>query len=188
MKLTLEHFGRALIVGTLSFLCLPAMGQEIWTGPPISFTKTPGGDPLDPAKQDRITSNVWLTRADTRGIFNAAQESFYTNFSSPVDTEWAVGTTADIGSLVFDTWEGIVGLGTPINGPPSSVGVDMVLHLITDDVYLDLTFTDWGQGFSAGGAFSYLRSTPAIPEPSALALLVMALGLGATGRLARLVT
>ena len=99
-----------------------------------------------------------------------------------MDTQWAVGTTADISSLVFDSWEGIVGLGTPIGGPPNSVGVDMVMHLISDDIYLDVRFLSWGIGFSAGGAFSYERSTPIVPEPGTAAMLSLVLALAWVGR------
>lgn len=36
----------------------------------------------------------------------------------------------------------------------------MVLHLITDDIYIDITFTAWGSGQDqAQGSFSYERST-----------------------------
>ena len=37
------------------------------------------------------------------------------------------------------------------------VDVPLVLHLITDDIYIDLTFTSWG----SGGAFSYERASSA---------------------------
>jgi hypothetical protein len=184
MKRILDHSQSALVVGIIALICLPAAGAQIWTGPRVSFSRLPGGSPLDEVNQDRITPNVWLTRAETRGIFNAAQEGFYTNFASPADTEWAVGTTADLGSLVFDTWEGTVGIGTAINGPPSSVGIDMVVHLISEDIYLDLTFTSWGVGFSAGGAFSYERST-AIPEPGTAALVALALAVAFPARFRR---
>ena len=35
----------------------------------------------------------------------------------------------------------------------------MVVHLITDNIYIDIKFTSWGQGSGAGGGFSYERST-----------------------------
>lgn len=136
-------------------------GSEIWTGPPIVFEKTAFGDSSDPSQQDRITENVWITRAAQRGIYNAAVETFYTNDESPAGTEWAVGTTCEIGSLTFASWEETVGLGTPINGPPDSVGVDMVVHLITDDIFIDIEFLSWGVGPGSGAGFSYERSTPA---------------------------
>jgi len=37
-------------------------------------------------------------------------------------------------------------------------GQDVLLHLITDDIYIDIKFISW-QGGSAGGGFSYERST-----------------------------
>ena len=44
-------------------------------------------------------------------------------------------------------------------------GVDAVVHLITEDIYIDIRFLSWttgnGQGGTGGGGFSYMRSTPA---------------------------
>jgi hypothetical protein len=160
-----HEFGVALCLFVAALFALrPTMsrGSEIWTGPPITFEKTAHAGTSDPSQQDRITDNVWITRDTSRGIFNAAAEDFYTNNLSPVDTEWAVGTTSDLGSLTFASWEDTIGLSSPIGGPPSSVGVDMVLHLITDDIYIDLEFLTWGVGPGAGGAFSYERSTLAL--------------------------
>jgi hypothetical protein len=48
--------------------------------------------------------------------------------------------------------------------PPGSVGVDAVVHLITDDIYLSLKFTSWSASGSGGG-FSYERSTPGSGPP-----------------------
>jgi hypothetical protein len=42
--------------------------------------------------------------------------------------------------------------------PPSMVNQNMVVHLITDDIYIDLKFTSWSSS-SSGGGFSYQRST-----------------------------
>ena len=103
--------------------------------------------------QDRITNNVWITRANNQGIFNIVTETNYTDFSSPADTEWAIGTTANIGSLTFQNWEDTSG-----SNPPSLVNQDMVVHLITDDIYIDIKFTSWQSG-GAGGGFTYERST-----------------------------
>lgn len=38
------------------------------------------------------------------------------------------------------------------------VGKSAVLHLIPNDIYLDIKFLSWGQ--AGGGGFSYQRSTP----------------------------
>ncbi len=132
--------------------------QTIWTGTPITFTKADFADWTMAANQDRLTSNVWITRADKKGIFNIKTETEYSDFASPADTEWAFGTTANIATLTFSDWE------TTISSlPPQMVNQDMVLHLITDDIYIDIKFTSWtagnGSGVPAGSGFSYTRSS-----------------------------
>ncbi|MGI9457294.1 MAG: hypothetical protein ACR2NU_12090 [Aeoliella sp.] len=140
----------------------------IWDGPTVSFSKAAFADASDPANQDFLTANVSITRDSSSGIYNPTTENFYLS-GSPADTEWAFGTTSNLGSLTFDSWVATVAPSPPKIGPPNSVGQDMVLHLITDDIYLDLMFTSWGVGTAEGGAFSYRRSSPSptmIPEPS----------------------
>lgn len=169
---------------------LPALGlglavqlaaQTFWTGPPITVTKPDGADWALEAHQDRITSNVWLTRGHTEGLFNIAVEPHYDRATglSPLDTEWAfaglngnpaVGVeAANHASLTFASW--VVSVG---GAPPGSVGRAAVLHLITDDIYINLTFNSWSVGLAGGGGgFSYTRST--VPEPAAAGFLLAGL-------------
>lgn len=138
-------------------------GPTVWDGPAVSFSKPAFGDPDQPANQDRITEGVWITRGDTQGIYNIAQESFYSFVVSPKDTEWAwdlnnPGKTiaaSNYADLSFDVWFNAHG-----GSPPSTVGRPGVLHIISEDIYIDITFTGWAQGAGGGGAFSYMRSTP----------------------------
>lgn len=127
--------------------------QTIWNGPTTIFTKTNNADWNLQANQDRITPNVWITRKNTQGIFNISQELGYTS-TSPMDTEWAFGTTSNIGSLSFASW-----VVTVANNPPAMVGQNMVVHLISEDIYIDIKFTSWSVGSLGGGGFSYERST-----------------------------
>ncbi|WP_406684098.1 T9SS type A sorting domain-containing protein [Seonamhaeicola sp. MEBiC1930] len=127
--------------------------QTIWTGPTTTFTKVGGADWDLESNQDRITDNIWITRADSQGIFNKATEIVYRTFLSPEDTEWAFGTTASIESLTFQNWQ-----ATHNSSPFNLINKDMVVHLITDDIYIDIKFTFW-QGSSSGGGFTYERST-----------------------------
>ena len=127
--------------------------QTTWTGATTTFIKANYADWTLATNQDRITDNVWITRANNQGIFNIVTESSYTDFSSPADTEWAIGTTANIGSLTFQNWKDTSG-----SEPPSLVNQDMVVHLISDDIYIDIKFTSWQSG-GAGGGFTYERST-----------------------------
>ncbi|MEM9056733.1 MAG: thrombospondin type 3 repeat-containing protein [Pseudomonadota bacterium] len=126
--------------------------QEVWTGPPITFSKAPFADWTLPENQDRITDNVWLTRADLMGVFNIVTSPSYQG-PSPLDTEWATGSAKDFATLDFQIW-----VDWAKSFPPGTVGVDAVVHLITDDIYIDITFVEWGVGFS-GGAVAWQRAT-----------------------------
>ncbi len=134
-------------------------GQTIWTGETITFTKTGFSDFTLEENQDRITDDVWITRGNTMGLFNAATESSYFDFLSPAGTEWAFGTTADIDNLTFESWEGAISGVDGSDGPPDAVNQDMVLHLVEDDIYIDIRFTAWGIGSGGGGSFTYERSS-----------------------------
>lgn len=128
----------------------------VWTGPVTAFTDPAGSDPTLPANQDRLTPNVWITRGLENGIYNAKTETGFTHFFSPADTEWADGTTANYSSLTYTDWN--TWSKNVHGGPPNTVGVNAVAHLISDNIYLDLKFTSWAV---TGGGFSYQRSTPA---------------------------
>lgn len=168
------------LVATALFATAAQAVPVIWDGPRITFVKEGDTDPeawMLPENQDRITDNVWITRGHIRGLFNAAVEDFpISNFAStgPAGTEWAVGTTDQgIETLDFMTWRDAAG-GLGSGQIPEIQGTDFVVHLIEDDIYLDLRFLDepdgWGVGSFSGGSFGYTRTTP-IPEPASLGLL-----------------
>jgi hypothetical protein len=127
----------------------------VWDGPPMTFTKANDTDENEEANQDRITDRVWLTRAYRQGIFNIAAEEAH-NEAAPVGTEWAYGTTESIDSLTFTTWEKLHG-GRDEGGPRNLVNKDAVLHLVEDNIYIDIKFISWTR--NGGGGFAYIRST-----------------------------
>jgi len=131
--------------------------KVIWTGDKILFSKGVGSDPGLAVNQDRITDNVWITRSNEGGpIFNVRSSS--NNDDGPGDTEWALGTTAQVDDLQFSSLRDA--LGGNRRAFQDLVGKDMVLHLITDDVYIDTKFTLWSQGSTGQrGGFAYERST-----------------------------
>ncbi|MEM9337992.1 MAG: cadherin repeat domain-containing protein [Bacteroidota bacterium] len=132
------------------------IGFDVWSGPTLTFSKASGADPTLEANQDRISSNVFITRDNDGGaIYNAFNEATEDKATSPSGTEWAKGITANLSQLTFSTFRDALD-----NSPKSSPGQDLVLHLIEDDVYLDIKFDSWAQGRTDGGGFSYTRSTP----------------------------
>jgi len=147
----------------------------VWSGPSVSFSKLSGVDFTQPQFQDALTASVVIARANTQGIFNIALESAFSS-SSPAGTEWATdlnnpGATiaaANFSALSFTTWTQAYN-GSPVT---NAVGRQAVVHLIADDIYLDLRFTSF-QGGVPGGAFAYLRASP-VPEP--LAALTLCVG------------
>lgn len=154
------------------FLCLffginEINAQKEWTGSTITFTKTNNADWTLEANQDRITNNVWITRANSQSIFNISDindtSSGDCRGTSPSDTEWAFGTIADgVGTLMFDTF---LGGNFADCAPPSVLNRNAVLHLITDDIYIDIKFLSWSSGGSGGG-ISYQRSTENAVDPN----------------------
>ena len=128
-------------------------GYSVWSGERVEFAKEDGADPTLPANQDRLSENVWITRGNNGGqIFNIRQRSSALKPASPVGTEWAQGTTDRIDELDFRPFRAAVG------SPKNVTGTDLVLHLIEEDVYLDVRFLSWSAG--KRGGFSYERSTP----------------------------
>jgi hypothetical protein len=164
---------------TLSLIS-DAAAQTVWSGLSVTFTKADGTDPRLAQNQDRITNNVWISRDLAGGLFNAAAECdssgcTYTNDFSPQDTEWATAlfpansnktiAATNWPNLTFVNWESAYNnqVGVYILDPAYR---DVVVHLITDNIYLDLRFLAWTS--RGGGGFSYQR---AAPEPSSLVLL-----------------
>ncbi len=123
----------------------------IWDGPTITFNKADGADPTLQENQDRITSNVWITRGDNIQIYNIVKESVADKENSPVGTLWALGTLSQIESLSFSKFRATVG------SPKDVVGKNLVMYLIDDNIYLSVKFTSWSQKLKGG--FSYERST-----------------------------
>jgi hypothetical protein len=125
----------------------------IWTGPTITFEKADGADPTDEANQDRITENVWITRANGGNqIYNIAIEARPNARNSPEGTLWAQGTTAEIDSLR------VLPFRTAVRKPKDVVGKNLVLYIPGENIYIDIVFTSWSTGKKGG--FAYERSTP----------------------------
>lgn len=153
-----------LTIIALAVFAGAAGAQTVWTEPTVEFGKAAFVDPGLAENQDRITPLVWITRGNLAGLYNASQEAQYSRNVSPADTEWAFQdlngnppagvSAADFGSLVFADWT------TALEGQAGNNILDRpaVLHLINENIYIDIVFTEWGIG--GGGSVTYLRASP----------------------------
>lgn len=139
------------------------LNPTIWNATPVTFQKLNYANYQLPQNQDQLTNNVIITRANNQGFFNIAAESSSggNSSNSPVDTEWALGSLADVANLNFQSW------GDNINwNPLDQINNTYVVHLITDNIYLELTVLSWTSN-SGGGGFSYTRTSTSCSPPSA---------------------
>ncbi|MEO6035718.1 MAG: Ig-like domain-containing protein [Verrucomicrobiota bacterium] len=58
-------------------------------------------------------------------------------------------------------------------GPPATIGLNAVVHLVSEDIYIDIKFTSWGG--SAGG-FAYQRSTEGSVFPTPIVSITHPIG------------
>lgn len=152
MKTLESNFLRA-IVPVLLMLAVPhAVASTIWNGTNITFVHSAPTGSL----QDQLVAGVKLTRGGTAGLYNSAAEGGATAGISPADTAWAVGTLANYNTLTYGP--------CPLEAahhPPGLVGTTFVVHLVAEDIYLQLTLNAWGGTFETGDrSFTYTRSTP----------------------------
>lgn len=140
---------------TINLTDVSEITGTIWDGPLLTFSKSTGVDHTEEVNQDRITDNVWITRANAAGqIFNIVVEAVADKTTSPVGTRWAQGTFEELQSVTFTTFRA----ACPQQKPRLAVGRPMLLHLIEDDIYIEIRFTSWAQGNQDG--FAYERTTP----------------------------
>ncbi|MDI6046967.1 hypothetical protein [Flavobacterium yafengii] len=133
----------------------------IWNGPTITFSKANYADYTLVQNQDVLTNTVKLTRANDQGLFNIAAESRFGGVS-PSNTEWAEGLLTNYTNLTYTTWQEAVNYSAA-----NSVNKTYVVHLINENVFLELKVLSWTAGGNGGG-FSYSRTTCVAPsEPSA---------------------
>ncbi|MEN0048626.1 MAG: T9SS type A sorting domain-containing protein [Bacteroidota bacterium] len=142
-----------------------ADAQTIWDGPKMTFTKPANADWNMEENQDRITDSIWITRRDRWSIFNIAEgeitskPSCTANPGQPLGTRWAWGNTAEgIENLNFGNFLAPSFSNCKPGREGGMMDKDAVLHLVEEDVYIDIKFLNWTTR-SQGAALSYERST-----------------------------
>lgn len=174
---------RSLAAVALAMVSLGATAATVWDGDPITFEKP---IPSTTATVDAILPGiVELTRGSSGGLYNSVTESRFRSNSSPDDVEWAfsgrngngTASLANYDSLTYANWK------TAVDEHAQSIaGVDGVMHIISEDIYIGVTMDSWRMG---GTAFAYTRTTEptVVPLPAALPLFLGAVaGLGVMGR------
>jgi len=140
----------------------------VWSGLTTTFAKPAFANPQ--IYKDQITSSVALSRGSTQGMLNVVSECSsgcaYTHNVSPAGTMWATDlvngnagksiAAANWSNLNFTNWETAYGASSVLQG--NIVTQDAVVHLVADDIYLDLRFTMWGGSGASGGSFTYMRA------------------------------
>ncbi|MEM7550548.1 MAG: choice-of-anchor D domain-containing protein [Bacteroidota bacterium] len=118
----------------------------------VMFVKDDFADATLEENQDRINADVFITRGNNSGLFNAANESSF-NGNGPSGTEWSLFPTVQSVPDDYGRWRDNA-------GPRVSNFFDFEnvysLRLIDEDRFFDVQFLSWTQN-NNGGGFSYLR-------------------------------
>jgi hypothetical protein len=142
-----------------------AGAATVWSGYDRVFSKPDGADPTLPQWQDTVTPGVAITRVNSGGgLINAASETIFARATSPARTLWAFpfnnpGRTVaawNWSTLVFQPWTDSYGANSA-GGPPGTIGQPSVMHVVADDLYVDVRLTEWT--VRLGGGFAYERAS-----------------------------
>jgi len=136
----------------------------IWNGGSLTFTKPPGSS-------DCITAQTCLSRITV--LYNTVTGTVSGHqpcpgYTGPSNTEWAYGHITNWATLtyrpLFDT-----------NGcaPTTMVATPLVVHLIAENIYVQIKFNFWNSGSSS---FSYSRTTGVAASTATISGRVLAEG------------
>ncbi len=148
---------RAVLATIISFSMPAVHAGTIWNGPTTNFTQNVSGT------SDFLTSKVIISRGGNFPVYNTVSEGAANKISSPADTEWAFGTLANT-NLTYKSFYSFATASSPGDVAAGVINKNAVCHLKTDDIFLSVKFTAWGQNRTGG--FAYTRSTPPAVAPT----------------------
>ncbi|PLX17134.1 MAG: hypothetical protein C0599_14075, partial [Salinivirgaceae bacterium] len=123
--------------------------MKIIAGEEVTFSKAPYVDYTLPENMDIISGFVALTRREYEPLFNIFNQTSYSD--TETTEEWCLGKTANV--METGTYENLrYATDYSMSGVP---GQTLSLHLIDENRYFDVTFSEWGQ--DNGGSFAYSR-------------------------------
>ncbi len=154
-NLNLKAFG----VNTLVFLFVVLSGirsysQETVIPGNIIFEKKAYADPTLEINQDRITENVWLTRAQSKDLYNAKIE-MEAGELSPLGTLWAHGDCQEREYLSFKSYKELT---KECGGHKYMLNESLCLCLLEEGQYVNISIQSWQKG-TEGGGYKYLRNS-----------------------------
>ncbi|MDX9695151.1 MAG: choice-of-anchor D domain-containing protein [Bacteroidales bacterium] len=117
-----------------------------WDRDVKSFEKINYADWTLEKNQLELAENVLITRKNSQGIFNIAQEGVYNSSISPKGTLWAYGLTEELSSEEYQIWVDAVGWN-----PPAQVGENLSMKITDKDIYYDIVFKSWTDNANGGG-------------------------------------
>jgi hypothetical protein len=142
-----------------------AQASTLWTGPNIIYSQVgpaSAGQEYTGTPDVLIPGAVSIARNGNGPLYNPAAGETASNFStSPADTMWAFQPAGTSFPTTLPSPSSFVTFASLRNGALSSVILNkpMVVHLVSQDIYLFIEFSDWNHQFT-GGSFTYTRSTP----------------------------
>jgi hypothetical protein len=123
---------------------------------PNYFVKNDYGSEIDTfIEDDPVGDGIGITRGENQGIYNPYREENWNENNSPAGTEWNADgweNLSDIESRTYSNFYDAVGgqLGNNV------VGANLIMHIISTDIYYAVKFLSWTQGGNGGG-FSYVK-------------------------------
>jgi hypothetical protein len=105
-----------------------------------------------PEITDNISDSIHIKRDNYNGIYNSITEPYY-SYASPENTEWSnifESQVEDPTILTYYNW--VIAVDSH---PPAMVNKVIYMHIISEDRYFEIHFTQWTAG--GGGGFSYTR-------------------------------
>ena len=145
-------------INTKSIVMEQSNGYEL-IGNPVVFTSVDYGTEVDII----IPGVLEITRDDSKGLYNVAQEVSYDNsgYTSPLGTEWnsdftdpilfGWGDLSNLADRTYGTWTDAHGYN-----PAGTIGVEQIMHETITGRYFKFKLLQWTGGASGGG-FGYER-------------------------------
>ncbi|MDB0007400.1 hypothetical protein N9E30_05550, partial [Flavobacteriales bacterium] len=118
----------------------------------VDFEKASNADWSLSENQDSITPTCIITRQNTRPLYNTVYQNNYWDNQQNGNIQWKMGSYEEDNNWYFNLRD------ASNNNMQNIVGETVTLHILDSDLYFELYFTAWSQGWNGGGGFAYTRT------------------------------